>query len=173
MRVNKWTWGLATAGLVSLPTLVAQAEEKPSPILTALSSTTISGYVNTSLNWKFGTGNAGAILTSGDFLMFSTNTTGDQLYAKTKNGSAQISTGLGAASLGSHRFRIEWSTTEVKYYVDVLDKVRQTPEWKKFMEDGAFSNTTMIGKEYADWVAKNETLHYNLMKEAGFLAAGK
>jgi len=58
MRVNKWTFGLATAGLVSLPTLVAQAEEKPSPILTALSSTTISGYVDVSAHWNPGTGNA-------------------------------------------------------------------------------------------------------------------
>ena len=65
------------------------------------------------------------------------------------------------------------SQDQVKYYDDLLDKVRQTPEWKKFMEDGAFNQTTMAGKEYADWVAKNETLHYNLMKEAGFLATGK
>jgi hypothetical protein len=28
----------------------------------------------------------------------------------------------------------------------------------------------MTGKEYADWVAKAETLHRGLMKEAGFLA---
>jgi len=59
---------------------------------------------------------------------------------------------------------------QVKYYVDVLDKVRQTPEWKKFTEDAAFNTTTMTGKEYADWVAKNEKLHEDLMKEAGFLA---
>lgn len=57
MRVNKWTWGLATAGLVSLPTLVAQAEEQPSPILTALSSTTISGYVDVSAHWNPGSDN--------------------------------------------------------------------------------------------------------------------
>ncbi|HET7728778.1 MAG TPA: tripartite tricarboxylate transporter substrate binding protein [Usitatibacter sp.] len=60
---------------------------------------------------------------------------------------------------------------QVKFYQDLLDKVRQTEEWKKFMQDGAFNQTTMVGKEYADWVAKNEALHQNLMKEAGFLAA--
>jgi putative tricarboxylic transport membrane protein len=59
---------------------------------------------------------------------------------------------------------------QVKYYVDVLDKVRETPEWKKFLEDGAFNSTTMTGKQYADWVTKNEELHVGLMKEAGFLA---
>ncbi len=57
MKVNKWTLALAAAGLVSLPTLV-QAEEKLSPVLTAVSSTTISGYVDTSAHWDLGTGNA-------------------------------------------------------------------------------------------------------------------
>jgi putative tricarboxylic transport membrane protein len=59
---------------------------------------------------------------------------------------------------------------QVKYYADLLDKVRATPEWKEFMERGAFNQTTMVGKEYADWVTKNEQLHQGLMKEAGFLA---
>ena len=60
---------------------------------------------------------------------------------------------------------------QVKYYVDLLNKVKETPEWKKFMEDGAFNTTSMAGKQYADWVAKNEQTHMSLMKEAGFLAA--
>ena len=42
MKVNRWTIGLAAAGLVSLPS-VTQAEEKASPVMSALSSTTISG----------------------------------------------------------------------------------------------------------------------------------
>jgi tripartite-type tricarboxylate transporter receptor subunit TctC len=63
---------------------------------------------------------------------------------------------------------------QVKYYVDVLDKVRQTPEWKKFLEEGAFNTTSMTGKPYVDWITKNDQLHMGLMKEAGFLAgAGK
>jgi len=56
-KVNKWTLGLAAVGLVSLPAVV-QAEEKPNQLLTALSSTTISGYVDTSAHWNPGTGNA-------------------------------------------------------------------------------------------------------------------
>ncbi len=62
---------------------------------------------------------------------------------------------------------------QVKFYVDLLEKVRQTPEWKEFMEKGAFNQTAIAGKEYVDWVAKAEKLHYELMKDAGFLAAGK
>jgi hypothetical protein len=48
---------LAAAGLVGLPT-ATRAEEQPSPLWTPLSSTTISGYVNTSMHWNPGTGNA-------------------------------------------------------------------------------------------------------------------
>src|SRR5262249_57047199 len=45
------------AGVVSLPAVI-QAEEKPSSLLTALSATTISGYVDTSAQWNMNTGNA-------------------------------------------------------------------------------------------------------------------
>jgi tripartite-type tricarboxylate transporter receptor subunit TctC len=62
---------------------------------------------------------------------------------------------------------------QVKFYIDMLEKVRQTPEWKEFMEKGAFNQTAISGREYVDWVTKNEQLHMGLMKEAGFLAAGK
>ena len=58
----------------------------------------------------------------------------------------------------------------VDFYIDLFKKVRETPEWKKFMQDGAFNQSFMTGKEYVDWVAKAETLHRDLMKEAGFLA---
>src|SRR5215475_2215018 len=57
MKFNKWTLGLAATGVVSLAS-VAQAEEKASTVMTALSSTTLSGYVDTSAQWNFGTGNA-------------------------------------------------------------------------------------------------------------------
>ncbi len=58
----------------------------------------------------------------------------------------------------------------VNFYVELFKKVRETPEWKDFMEKGAFTQTFMSGKEYRDWVANAEKLHYGLMKEAGFLA---
>jgi tripartite-type tricarboxylate transporter receptor subunit TctC len=60
---------------------------------------------------------------------------------------------------------------QVKYYVDLMKKVRETPEWKKLMEDGAFNQTFMSGKEYLAWVSKAEKTHEDLMKSAGFLAA--
>ena len=62
------------------------------------------------------------------------------------------------------------SKDAVAYYVDLMQKVRATPEWKKLMSDGAFNTTFMTGAEYAKWVADAEKLHEGLMKEAGFLA---
>ena len=62
------------------------------------------------------------------------------------------------------------SKEQVDYYIDVFKKVRETPEWKKFMEDGAFNQTFMTGSEYAKWVEKTEGMHRDLMKDAGFLA---
>jgi hypothetical protein len=53
MKCNKWTLALAAAGVVSLGS-IAQAEEAQHQVLTALSSTTLSGYVDTSAIWKFG-----------------------------------------------------------------------------------------------------------------------
>src|SRR6266496_5400669 len=57
MKFNKWTVGLAAVGVVSLAS-AARAEEKVSTVMTAVSSTTLSGYVDTSAQWNFGTGNA-------------------------------------------------------------------------------------------------------------------
>ena len=62
---------------------------------------------------------------------------------------------------------------QVQYYVDVLKKVRETPEWKDFMEKGAFNQTALSGKDYADWVAKEEARHVLLMKAAGFINTAK
>ena len=59
------------------------------------------------------------------------------------------------------------------FYVSLLRRVRATPEWKDFMEKGAFNTTALMGDDYRTWVAKEEQRHLQLMKEAGFLAAGK
>jgi tripartite-type tricarboxylate transporter receptor subunit TctC len=59
---------------------------------------------------------------------------------------------------------------EVAFYVDLFKKVRETPEWKKFMDDGAFNQSFMTGKEYEDWLTKAEKLHHDLVEGAGWLA---
>ena len=59
MKISQWTKMLLSAGLVSIPA-VMHADDAPAPstVLTALSSTTLSGYVDTAAVWKFGTGDA-------------------------------------------------------------------------------------------------------------------
>ena len=59
---------------------------------------------------------------------------------------------------------------QTKFYVDLLAKVRALPEWKDFMDKGAFNQTTMSGQAFFDWLGKNEQMHRSLMREAGFLA---
>jgi hypothetical protein len=65
IKIEQWTLGLAAAGLVTLtPAVLAQTTNAPAPtpapipMLTTLSATTISGYVDTSAVWNPGTGNA-------------------------------------------------------------------------------------------------------------------
>jgi putative tricarboxylic transport membrane protein len=60
---------------------------------------------------------------------------------------------------------------QVAYYVDLLKKVRETPEWKNLMKDGAFNQTFMTGPEFTKWLETEEKRHETLMKEAGFLAS--
>ncbi len=62
---------------------------------------------------------------------------------------------------------------QVAYFVDLFKKVQATDDWKKFMEDGAFNQSFMTGDDFKKWVENNDKLHYDLMKDAGFLAPGK
>ena len=62
------------------------------------------------------------------------------------------------------------SAEQVAYYVELLRKVRETPEWAALMAKGAFNQSDLEAKAYLDWVASAETDHKALMAEAGFLA---
>jgi len=57
----------------------------------------------------------------------------------------------------------------VDWYVDFLRKVTETPEWKKYMEDGALKSAFLTGPEYVKWVEQNEVLHKELMTKGGLL----
>ncbi len=56
-----------------------------------------------------------------------------------------------------------------EFYVGLMRRVRDTPEWKKFMEDGAFNQTSMDGDKFAAWLTRTKEEHRGLMKEAGFI----
>jgi putative tricarboxylic transport membrane protein len=59
---------------------------------------------------------------------------------------------------------------QTDFYVNMLKKVRETPEWKDYMEKGAFNQTAMSGEEFTKWLGEAENMHRGLMKDAGFLA---
>jgi putative tricarboxylic transport membrane protein len=59
---------------------------------------------------------------------------------------------------------------QVAFYVDLFRRVRALPEWKDFMDKGAFNQTALSGDAFVDWLGKNEQMHRVLMKEAGFIA---
>ncbi len=59
---------------------------------------------------------------------------------------------------------------QTDFYVGLLKKVRETPEWKDYMEKGAFNQTSMDGENYVKWLGSAEQQHRVLMKEAGFVA---
>jgi putative tricarboxylic transport membrane protein len=59
---------------------------------------------------------------------------------------------------------------QTAFFVDMLKKVRETPEWKDYMEKGAFNQSSMTGDEYVKWLEGAEKHHKELMQEAGFIA---
>ena len=62
------------------------------------------------------------------------------------------------------------SKDQLEFYVNMLKKVRETPEWKDYMEKGAFNQTTLSGEDFNKWLGSAENMHRDLMKEAGFIA---
>jgi len=54
MKFNKWTLGLAAVGAVSLASAVRADEAKIIPLQTTLANTTISGYVDTAVQYNAG-----------------------------------------------------------------------------------------------------------------------
>ena len=57
----------------------------------------------------------------------------------------------------------------VDWYEGFLKKVFETPEFKKYLEDGALKPAFATGAEYATWVEENEKLHKDLMAKGGLL----
>src|SRR5436190_7376824 len=57
----------------------------------------------------------------------------------------------------------------VEWYVGFLKKVTDTPEWKRYMEEGALKPAFVSGAEYTKWVEENEKLHRELMAKGGLL----
>ncbi len=59
---------------------------------------------------------------------------------------------------------------QLNFYVELFKKIRTTPDWKDYMEKGAFNQTFMSGADFTKWLGAAENTHRDLMKEAGFIA---
>jgi putative tricarboxylic transport membrane protein len=59
---------------------------------------------------------------------------------------------------------------QVHYYVDLLQRVRETPEWKDFVKRGAYKEEFLTGAEFAKFLGEDEKRHREIMEHAGFLA---
>ncbi len=60
MKQNQWTLGLAAVGAISFAGLARAEEKAASSVITALSATSLSGYVDASMQWNLGSGDSHA-----------------------------------------------------------------------------------------------------------------
>ena len=56
-----------------------------------------------------------------------------------------------------------------EFFVNLMRRVRETPEWRRFMEEGAFNTTSLSGEPFVEWLKRAKEEHRALMKEAGFI----
>jgi tripartite-type tricarboxylate transporter receptor subunit TctC len=56
-----------------------------------------------------------------------------------------------------------------EWYINLLKKVTETPEWKKFTDDGGLKRAFLTGAEYVKWLETAETLHKDLMTKGGLI----
>ncbi len=57
----------------------------------------------------------------------------------------------------------------VAWHTDFLKKVYETPDFKKYLSEGALKPAFSTGPEYVKWVDENEKLHRELMAKEGLL----
>ncbi len=56
------------------------------------------------------------------------------------------------------------------FYIDLLKKVSQTPEYKDYMEKQALKPIFLTGKDMLNFLEEDDKLNSSLMNEAGFVA---
>jgi putative tricarboxylic transport membrane protein len=56
------------------------------------------------------------------------------------------------------------------FYVDLFQKVTQTPEYREYMEKQALKPIFLTGKDMVQFLEEDDKLNATLMNEAGFVA---
>lgn len=59
---------------------------------------------------------------------------------------------------------------QVDYYVNLLKRVKETPEWKDFVDRGAYNDEFLTGERFTKFLEEDEQRHREIMQRAGFLA---
>jgi tripartite-type tricarboxylate transporter receptor subunit TctC len=62
------------------------------------------------------------------------------------------------------------SAEQVAFYTELFLRVRELPEWREFIEAGAFEDRFLTGAAFSSWLEQAEERHHTWMKEAGFLS---
>ena len=55
------------------------------------------------------------------------------------------------------------------YYVNLMQKVTQSADWKRYVSDNALKAQFMTGPEFVKWLEKAEVLHKDLMTKGDLL----
>jgi putative tricarboxylic transport membrane protein len=56
-----------------------------------------------------------------------------------------------------------------EWYVHLLKKVTETPEWQEFADKGGLKQAFLSGPDFVTWLESTETLHKDLMTKGGLL----
>jgi tripartite-type tricarboxylate transporter receptor subunit TctC len=62
------------------------------------------------------------------------------------------------------------TAAQTAYYQGLLARVRQQPEWREFLQRGAFKDQSLSGPAFVEWLDRSERFHRVLMREARLMA---
>lgn len=61
------------------------------------------------------------------------------------------------------------SPAQATFYADLLQRVRELPEWKAFVDAGALEDRFLAGPAFHEWLEQADALHRNWMRAAQLL----
>lgn len=61
------------------------------------------------------------------------------------------------------------SGEEASFYANLLQRVRELPEWKAFLDAGAFEDRSLTGPAFGEWLKQADERHRSWMRDAQLL----
>ena len=55
------------------------------------------------------------------------------------------------------------------FYINMMKKVTETPEWKKYIEDMGLKSAFLTGPDYVKWLEEKEKITKDLMAKGNLL----